>query len=107
MVAANPQLDAVSELNQWDISSTWIRQTIGQLWHCAYEMWDNQNKKLHNAKSISCQKMKAAAVDVEIEKLYRWIGEIAAEDRWHFNTLLVVWLKWSLKMMVGMDQSTS
>jgi fructose-1,6-bisphosphatase len=61
-------------------------------------MWEHRNDKLHNVKLETCRKMKAAAVDTEIEKLYARIQEVDAEDRWRFNTPLMVQLKKPLQL---------
>ena len=95
-ITLNPELDEKSPSKQKEIGDTWAQKMILQLWKNADEMWEHRNDKLHNMKTDACQKMKVAAVDLEIETLYGKVDEIAVEDRWRFNMPLAVRLNKSL-----------
>ena len=68
-----------------DAGNMWAQKTVTQLWDFASQMWEHRNGKLHDPKSEMTRKMKAAAVDLEISRLYGMIDKFAEEDRWHFN----------------------
>jgi len=53
-------------------------------------MWEDRNKCLHDSSSEDCWKMKGAAVNVEMQRLYDNIDSYAAEYRWHFDLPLAL-----------------
>jgi len=60
-------------------------------------MWEDWNKKLQDSSLVDCQKVKGAALDAEIQRMYDKVDSYAAEDRWHFDLPLALRLKKPLR----------
>jgi len=80
-VAAHSSFDNESASKLKNIGNTWARKTVSLLWEFGREMWEDQNKHLHDPNSEDCRKLKGAAVDTEIQKLYDNVDSYAAEFR--------------------------
>jgi len=96
-VAAHSRYENKSKSKLRDIGNTWARKTVSLLWEFSKEMWEDRNKRLHDPSSEDCRKMKGAAVDAEMHRLYDNIDSYAAEDRWRFDLPLALRLKKPLR----------
>jgi len=92
-VAVHLRYENESTSKLQDIGNTWAQKTVSLLWEFSREMWEDHNKCLHDSSSEDYQKMKGAAVNVEMQRLYNNITSYAAEDRWHFDLPLALQLK--------------
>jgi len=89
-VAVNSRYEHESTSKLRDIGNTWAWKTVSLLWEFSREMWEDGNKCLHDSSSEDCRKMKGAAVNVEMKRLYDNIDSYAAEDRWPFDLPLAL-----------------
>lgn len=96
-VAANPRLVSVEPVSTEDktkrkptpeeAADNWMRKLLLHLWEFGYAMWEHRNNVLHDAQLEASRRIRDAAMNEEIIKLYGNANKYAAQDRWLFEQM--------------------